>query len=46
MKSLVYVAAYALDEGETVQAANALGGGHTELGEHLLHPSVPGRDGG
>ena len=41
VKSLVYIAAYALDQGETVQAANSLGGGHTELGEHLVIRRVP-----
>jgi pimeloyl-ACP methyl ester carboxylesterase len=42
VKSLVYVAAYALDEGETVQDANALGGGHSELGANLLIRPFPG----
>jgi len=42
VKSLVYVAAYALDEGETVQDANALGGGSTELGDNLLIRPFPG----
>src|SRR6476661_2054146 len=36
IRSLVYLAAYALDEGETVQQANALGGGQTDLGDHLV----------
>lgn len=40
--ALVYVAAYALNEGETVQDANALGGGHATLGEHLLIRPFPG----
>lgn len=42
VKSLVYIAAYALDEGESVQAANALGGGHTEITEHLVIRPFPG----
>jgi pimeloyl-ACP methyl ester carboxylesterase len=42
VKSLVYVAAYALDNGETVQAANALGGGHTQLGDNLVIRPFPG----
>lgn len=46
IKSLVYIAAYALDEGETVQAANALGGGHTDLGEHLVIRPFPGASAG
>jgi pimeloyl-ACP methyl ester carboxylesterase len=46
VKSLVYVAAYALDEGETVQAANALGGGHTELGNNLVIRPFPGASAG
>lgn len=41
VKSLVYIAAYALDEGETVQDANALGA-PTELGNHLLIRPFPG----
>ncbi|RKG82455.1 alpha/beta fold hydrolase [Corallococcus terminator] len=42
VKALVYVAAYALDEGETLQAANALGGGQSELGNHLVLRPFPG----
>lgn len=42
VKSLVYVAAYALDEGESVAAANALGGGHTEVTDHLVLRPFPG----
>lgn len=42
VKALVYVAAYALDQGETVQDANALGGGHATLGEHLQIRPFPG----
>ncbi|MFI7063029.1 alpha/beta fold hydrolase [Kribbella sp. NPDC050124] len=42
VKSLVYVAAYAPDEGESVAAANALGGGHTEVTNHLVLRPFPG----
>jgi len=42
VKSLVYVAAYAPAEGETVAAANHLGGGHTEVTEHLVLRPFPG----
>lgn len=42
IRSLVYIAAYALDNGETVQDANELGGGHTDLGQHLVIRSFPG----
>ncbi|MGA7147408.1 MAG: alpha/beta hydrolase [Microbacterium sp.] len=42
IKSLVYIAAYALAEGESVQAANALGGGHTEVINHLVLRPFPG----
>ncbi|MBW9111807.1 alpha/beta hydrolase [Microbacterium ureisolvens] len=40
--SLVYIAAYALDEGESVAAANSLGGGHTEVTDHLVIRPFPG----
>lgn len=40
--ALVYVAAYALDEGETIGAANALGGGTALLGDHILPRPFPG----
>ena len=46
VKSLVYVAAYAPDEGESVAAANALGGGHTEVTDHLVLRPFPGATGG
>jgi pimeloyl-ACP methyl ester carboxylesterase len=46
VKSLVYVAAYAPDEGESVAAANALGGGHTEVTDHLVLRPFPGASGG
>lgn len=42
VKSLVYIAAYAPDEGERVAAANALGGGHTEVTDHLVIRPFPG----
>lgn len=42
VKSLVFIAAYALDEGESVQAANALGGGHTDVTDHLVIRPFPG----
>ena len=42
VKALVYIAAYALDEGESVAAANALGGGHTEVTDHLIVRPFPG----
>lgn len=42
VKALVYVAAYALDEGESVAAANSLGGGHTEVTDHLIVRPYPG----
>lgn len=42
VKSLVYIAAYALDEGESVASANELGGGHTEVTNHLLIRPFPG----
>ena len=46
VKSLVYIAAYALAEGESVQAANALGGGHTDVIDHLVLRPFPGATGG
>jgi pimeloyl-ACP methyl ester carboxylesterase len=46
VKSLVYIAAYALDEGESVQAANALGGGHAEVTDHLVLRPFPGATAG
>jgi pimeloyl-ACP methyl ester carboxylesterase len=42
VKALVYVAAYALDAGETVQDANALGGGESQLGANLIIRPFPG----
>ena len=48
VKSLVYVTAYALDQGESVAAANGLGGGHTDVTRHLVvrpYPGAPAGDG-
>ena len=42
VKALVYIAAYALAEGESVAAANALGGGHTDVIDHLVIRPFPG----
>ncbi len=42
VKALVYIAAYAPAEGESVAAANALGGGHTEVTDHLILRPFPG----
>ena len=42
VKALVYVAAYAPAEGESVAAANTLGGGHTEVTDHLVLRPFPG----
>jgi len=42
VRSLVYVAAYAPAEGETVADANLLGGGHTTVTEHLVFRPIPG----
>jgi pimeloyl-ACP methyl ester carboxylesterase len=41
-KALVYIAAYALDEGESVAAANQLGGGHTDIEAELDFRPYPG----
>jgi pimeloyl-ACP methyl ester carboxylesterase len=40
--SLVYVCAFALDEGEVVGEAIALGGGHGELPQHIVARPYPG----
>jgi pimeloyl-ACP methyl ester carboxylesterase len=48
VKSLVYVAAYAPEQGESVAQANALGGGSTEVTNHLVvrpYPGAPAGDG-
>ncbi|NHC44529.1 alpha/beta hydrolase [Motilibacter sp. K478] len=42
VKSLVYVAAFALDQGENVQTASTLGGGDTHLLEHIDLRGWPG----
>ena len=42
VKSLVYIAAYAPDEGESVQDASALGGGHSTIQDHLVIRPFPG----
>lgn len=46
VKALVYIAAYALAEGESVAAANALGGGTTELLAHIVTRPYPGAPAG
>lgn len=40
--ALVYIAAYALDEGEALVGANALGGGHSDLADHIVLRPYPG----
>lgn len=42
VKALVYINAFALDEGEPVAAATGLGGGHTELVDHIVVRPFPG----
>lgn len=42
VKALVYVSAFAPDEGETLTAAGALGGGHSDLNNHLILRPFPG----
>ena len=46
VKALVYVAAYALAEGESVAQANDLGGGHTDVTNHLVVRPFPGASSG
>ncbi|MDH2413905.1 alpha/beta hydrolase [Nocardioides sp. CER19] len=46
VKSLVYVAAYAPAAGESVEAANDLGGGHTDVTDHLIVRPYPGAPAG
>ena len=41
-QALVYIAAYAPDEGETLADAGSLGGGTTKLTEHLVTRPYPG----
>ena len=43
VRSLVYVAAYAPAEGESVAEANELGGGHTTVTDHLVLRPIPGQ---
>lgn len=40
--ALVYINAFALDEGEPVAVANELGGGHSTLTEHIVARPFPG----
>jgi pimeloyl-ACP methyl ester carboxylesterase len=42
VQGLVYIAAYAPDEGETLSDAGTLGGGSTELTKHLVLRPYPG----
>jgi pimeloyl-ACP methyl ester carboxylesterase len=42
VQSLVYIAAYAPDEGETLSDAGTLGGGSTDLTKHLVLRPYPG----
>ena len=42
IESLVYVAAYALDEGENVAHANELGGGHSTIIDDIVVRPYPG----
>ena len=42
VRALVYVAAFAPDEGETLFECIALGGGTTDLGKHLVQRPYPG----
>jgi pimeloyl-ACP methyl ester carboxylesterase len=42
VQSLVYLAAYALDAGERLVDANELGGGHSDLADHLVIRPYPG----
>ncbi|QAY70970.1 alpha/beta fold hydrolase [Xylanimonas protaetiae] len=47
VEALVYVAAYAPAEGESVAAANTLGGGHPTVTDHLVvrpYPGAPAND--
>ncbi len=46
VEALVYVAAHAPAEGESVAAAGALGGGHSEVTDHLVLRPLPGAQGG
>ena len=42
VRALVYIAAFAPDEGETLFESIALGGGKTALGDHLVQRPYPG----
>jgi hypothetical protein len=42
VRALVYIAAFAPDEGETLFESSALGGGTTDLGQHLVQRPYPG----
>jgi pimeloyl-ACP methyl ester carboxylesterase len=42
VKALVYINAFALDEGENVQTAIGLGGGSSELAAHIVARPFPG----
>lgn len=42
VRALVYICAFAPDEGETLQETFGMGGGTTELGEHLVLRPYPG----
>ena len=42
VRALVYIAAFAPDEGETLLESIALGGGSTDLGERLVQRPYPG----
>ena len=46
VKGLIYVAAYAPAAGESVAAANTLGGGHTAVTDHLVIRPYPGAPSG
>ncbi|RSN15502.1 alpha/beta hydrolase [Nonomuraea sp. WAC 01424] len=45
VKALVYVAAHAPEQGESVAAADTLGGGHTDVTDHLIVRPFPGPPG-
>ena len=44
VKALVYIAAYALDAGESVSDANSLGGGTSDLLDNIYLRPIPGFD--
>ena len=46
MKSLVYIAAYAPPKARASPQANSLGGGHTDLTDHLVFRPYPGASAG